>query len=407
MDHAESFCLDCGGKASFALDYVLIADCDCCQTLMSHVRILIVNYTILAGAQSGGVVTFEPALSGPAFHNSDCQQAPIMRGKRSRVVNAKRTVLSKGVRSKLEKDNCSMIDKKLVGWNADEFNDPHATGKRLVRGFFGHTRFATSSKASMDGTHPHQWSPRQNYSFFSFQSAAASKMVELEATKSYKPMSSFTPKPQLLGVENFVTHNGDFEFYKINGNFYDIEAIQQWLVRALHIPMPCTVDSAAIAGMIDLLRVQGSFALSARYAVCFEMCGGSKSLDPMDSKITYPSVRDYVAIGKVFDESLLSLIKQRDMMSLEDVSASCEMREELVGKVKGTLAELSSSKDLSYDLVSAVNALKKSFVSFDVEGGDLSTFVRASVNAFFDNDLLHSTRLFMENAKGLFIWLTI
>ena len=155
------------------------------------------NIPQLAGAQSGGVVTFEPALSGPAFYNSDCQ-APIMRGKRSRVVNAKRTVLSKGVRSKLVRDNRSIFgNNKLTGWNADEFNDPKATGKRLVRGFFGHTRFATSSKASMDGTHPHQWSPRRNYTVFPFQSAAASKLP-----------SRFQPKSQRLGVENFVTHNG-------------------------------------------------------------------------------------------------------------------------------------------------------------------------------------------------------
>ncbi len=47
--------------------------------------------------------------------------------------------------------------------------------------------------------------------------------------------------------------SGDFEFYKIRGKYYDCEAIQEWLVRALHVPMPATVDSAAIAGMIDLL----------------------------------------------------------------------------------------------------------------------------------------------------------
>jgi hypothetical protein len=123
-----------------------------------------------------------------------------MRGKRSRVVN--RTDLSKGVRSKLERDNCSIIGNKLVGWNADEFNDPNSTGKRLVRGFFGHTRFATSSKASFDGTHPHQWSPRRNYSVFAFQSAAASKLA-----------SNFQPKPQLLGVENYVTHNGIYSMF--------------------------------------------------------------------------------------------------------------------------------------------------------------------------------------------------
>ena len=195
---------------------------------------------------------------------------------------------------------------------------------------------------------------------------------------------------------------GDFEFYEINGNFFGTEAIQQWLVRALHISMPCAVDSAAIAGMIDLLRVQGCFALSARYAVCFEMYGGSKNLKPMDPTIDYPSVWDYVEIGKVFESSLLSFIKQRDVKSLEEVSASGEMREELVGQVKSALIELDLSKDSRRILVSAVNALTKSFVSFDVEEGDLCKFVRATVNAFFDNDLLHSTRIFMENAKGSF-----
>ena len=27
--------------------------------------------------------------------------------------------------------------------------------------YAGHTRFATTSKATMDGTHPHQWTPPQ------------------------------------------------------------------------------------------------------------------------------------------------------------------------------------------------------------------------------------------------------
>jgi hypothetical protein len=96
------------------------------------------------GAQSGGVVTYEPTSTGQAFYKS---QVPIMRGKRSRVVNSKRTTLSQGVRSKIEKDNCSSLGTNLSGWNSNEFNDPNGTGKRLVRGFFGHTRFATSSIA--------------------------------------------------------------------------------------------------------------------------------------------------------------------------------------------------------------------------------------------------------------------
>jgi extradiol dioxygenase family protein len=45
------------------------------------------------GAQSGGVVTYEPTSTGQAFSKS---QVPIMRGKRSRVVNSKQTTLSQG-----------------------------------------------------------------------------------------------------------------------------------------------------------------------------------------------------------------------------------------------------------------------------------------------------------------------
>jgi hypothetical protein len=36
----------------------------------------------------------------------------------------------------------------------------------LIRAFFGHTRFATSSKASFDGTHPHLWSERRVYKIY-------------------------------------------------------------------------------------------------------------------------------------------------------------------------------------------------------------------------------------------------
>lgn len=95
-----------------------------------------------------------------------------------------------------------MFGNNLSGWNNKAFNPGDASGKRLVRGFFGHTRFATSSKASMDGTHPHQWSPRRFYTFYPFQSVAASLAPEVEKNQHLSPTS------QSIGVENFVTHNG-------------------------------------------------------------------------------------------------------------------------------------------------------------------------------------------------------
>ena len=60
-------------------------------------------------------------------------------------------------------------------------------------------------------------------------------------------------RPRRIGVENYITHNGDFEFFKVNGRYYDVEVVQQWLEKVLDTRMPATVDSAAIAGVIDLL----------------------------------------------------------------------------------------------------------------------------------------------------------
>ena len=50
---------------------------------------------------------------------------------------------------------------------------------------------------------------------------------------------------------------------------YDLGAIQEWLPRATGHPMPTSVDSCAVAGMIDLLRAQGSWFHAARYAFHF------------------------------------------------------------------------------------------------------------------------------------------
>ena len=198
-----------------------------------------------------------------------------------------------------------------------------------------------------------------------------------------------------------MAFSGDFEYFKINGKYYDTEAIQQWLTKALQVAMPATVDSAAIAGMMDLLRCQGCFALSSRYAVCFKMRDGSIDVNPMDPSIEYPSVWNYEEIGKVFEKCLNDYVQEKGIKSLEYISSSEELREELVSKVKGEVVSLSSSKTLQRGVQSALNVLTK-FVSTDIEQGDLGRFVRATVDAFFDNDLLHSMRTFLENAKGSF-----
>ena len=191
----------------------------------------------LPGAQSGGVVTFEPNNYSKRGNHSSSNIPPPLHGVRSRVVNAKRTDLSKGVRRKVVHDNCERLTGNLRGYNKSEYNINIGGGK-LVRGFFGHTRFATSSKASFDGTHPHRWSERRVYNVYSFGSPSSSV--------------SSSVGPRRIGVENYITHNGDFEFYKVNGKYYDVEVVQQWLEKVLGTAMPATVDSGECMCMLDI-----------------------------------------------------------------------------------------------------------------------------------------------------------
>ena len=121
-----------------------------------------IRITMMRGAQSGGVITYAQK-SGLGF-----------KGVRSRVVNGKRTDLSELIVSKLQGDL------RLA---------PLLEGPRV---YAGHTRFATTSKATFDGTHPHQWTPPETLSVW-----------------RRSPDSAWTRKSE--SVENFICHNGDLD----------------------------------------------------------------------------------------------------------------------------------------------------------------------------------------------------
>jgi len=157
--------------------------------------------------------------------------------------------------------------------------------------------------------------------------------------------------------------------------------------------MPATVDSAAIAGMIDLLRVQGCFALSVRYAVCFEL-GGDTS--PTDASVRYPTMMQYEAIGKIFEKVLDEMVMENRIKTLEQISSSTTKRKNLCEMVKDELMPLFVG-----DSNSIVSCLEN-FVTIDEEGGNFDQFVKATVDAFLDNDLLNTVRIFPKNAKGSF-----
>ena len=86
--------------------------------------------------------------------------------------------------------------------------------------------------------------------------------------------------------------------------------------------------------MLDLLRVQGCFALSAQYAMCFMMGDGSTCFKPTDPKLVYPVVKTYEAIGAVFEKALAKYLQEESIDLLEEISCGDHEREQLENKTQ-------------------------------------------------------------------------
>jgi hypothetical protein len=331
----------CGNFGVILINPLWTADSESSKLALDLLAKMI-NVTMMRGAQSGGVITW-------AKNNKN-----EYHGIRSRVVNGKRTDLSKRVREKVESDTFA-----------------HGKIKTGIQGFYGHSRFATSSKATFDGTHPLQWTP------------PTARQVYLAAA-----MISSSPKSSSMKVENYICHNGDFDFFRVNGHYYDLRSIQNWLVHATSTPMPTIVDSCAIAGMIDIIRTAGCFALSARFALLLGM-----QQSKIDESSVIPSCADFEVVGNMFEYALEAFCAKKQM-SPAMVGDDRDLREFLAVDTVPSIKQVVNSQ--------------KSFATLfsnDIEcgtSGVIGEFVRATFNAFFDNDLLQTTKYFLENAKGSF-----
>ncbi|KAI2495035.1 hypothetical protein MHU86_19467 [Fragilaria crotonensis] len=215
-------------------------------------------------------------------------------------------------------------------------------------------------------------------------------MVALSAWQVYRShaLKSFTPTSTSIMVENFITHNGDLDFFRVGSKFHDLHTVQLWLEQATGFPMPATVDSAAIAGLVDLIRTAGSFGLSARFSFLL----GLKT-STIELARSLPSRQEYHLVGQVFDRSLLAFCKTKSV-SILDISNSVSLRAELAAHTTPFIQSHIKSNPQSSIFVD----------NFDEENGTMTTsqFVAATINAFFDNDLFQTTKYFLENARGSF-----
>ena len=158
-----------------------------------------INVTMMRGAQCAGLVSYS------TDRNDNSTAA------RSRVVNGKRTDLCEKLLSQRR-------TRAMLGAATRRAPDG---GAPLV--FQGHTRFATSSIVNLGGCHPHRWS-------------APSRRTEWRFVVGG---GGFAAAPR--NVEGYVTHNGDLDFFTMNGVCY---SVRNSLGRAIPRAIPPTRPSS-------------------------------------------------------------------------------------------------------------------------------------------------------------------
>ena len=157
--------------------------------------------------------------------------------------------------------------------------------------------------------------------------------------------------------------------------------------------------------MVDLLRTQGCFGLSARYAISFGLSTSKIEAQPLAPLPTY---EEYERIGLAFEHELDEMLP-RYCGNLDAIATSKEARSELVMMVyTKILPEFEAAKNVK-GTESDANVRSKPygalapFIEDEESGGaSLRKFVEVTVDAFFDQDLLQTTKEFLANAKGSF-----
>ena len=334
-----------------------------------------ITVTMVRGAQSGGILTYvedyprrrRASVNDKQFGGRTASAARLGRYARksicARVVNGKRSNLSKlimgALRRKRRAADCARI---LTSTPRTPTDEPFSAL------FQGHTRFATSSVADLSGTHPHSWTRARVQTY----------NVRLDDTGRWARCQ--------VGVENWITHNGDLDAFRINGVIHPTETIMQWLERATFTKRKTDVDSAAIAGLLDVLRCKGMWFQSIRYAWLFGAASadGTKDLAAMDvpKKSTFEHLERVAQAA--FDEIDFDDGHSGPVISDEDVALLCER-----------LARAFRSPD-------AAPSIEKE-LGIDPESGDgLVAFVRETVRAFTTYDLFMAVRILMNGATGSF-----
>lgn len=233
-----------------------------------------------------------------------------------------------------------------------------------------HYRFATSGPPAIIETHWHEWMGARQERVWEFT----------EGQWIY----------QNRNVNHRITHNGDFDAWKIyGGEPVENGELGLWLERVLHTPNDTKGDSPKIAGMMDLLITQGMWYPSVRLAYHLAVADSIKSAfggkEPnRDAPNTAPSIEELSDWAQMFENAFMLY---RRLLAAPNSPACnqylCRLEHEVLQAV---------AKD---DTISQWSWQKR------------VNFVRTAINAFFSNDANLATKTFMTGAEGSFGLVTV
>ena len=250
-----------------------------------------------------------------------------------------------------------------------------------------HYRFATSgSPPTVLETHWHEW-----------MSARAEMVWEYSKDKRWVC--------QRKNVNHRITHNGDFDGWKLFDKSIEYDKLGLWLERVLHTPNHTKGDSPKIAGLMDLLITKGMWYASVRLAYQLAIAKsieaafderpradgrrkGTRELDGQepnaDAENKAPSQKELRNWAAIFENTFILYQK---LIGAPDSPSCYQYACRLESDILQASAQNSSMSQWSWQ--------------------QRVDFVRTAIHAFFHNDLYFATKTFMSKAEGSFGLVTI
>ena len=233
--------------------------------------------------------------------------------------------------------------------------------ERSVTGVW-HYRFGTSGPPAVAETHWHEWMSARQENVWQF--------IEGQWLC------------QSINVNHRITHNGDFDSWKLYGEEVDNKKLGWWLERVLQTPNHTKGDSPKIAGMMDFLITKGIWYASIRLAYHLAIAdsletafGGEPSFDAPDNT---PSAEEMHSWVEIFEQAFL--LYRRLLAAPKSPSFNqylCRLEQDI-------LQESNNSSIGQWTWQKRVN------------------FVRTAIHAFFHNDPNLAVKTFMAGAEGSF-----